>query len=55
VNPISAERGALLALNVNEALMVLLADKGNVIMVLDTADYNQNIAALLEDQAYRKL
>jgi hypothetical protein len=49
------DRRALRALKVNEALTVLLADKGNATVVLDTADYNQKIAALLEDKAYRKL
>jgi hypothetical protein len=42
-------------LKANEALTVLPADKGNATVVLDTADYNQKIGALLEDNAYRKL
>jgi hypothetical protein len=54
-NLTSAERGALRALKANNTLMVLPADKGNVTVVLDTADYNQKIPALLEDKAYKKL
>jgi hypothetical protein len=48
-----AERRALQALNDSEALTVLPADNGNVTVVLDAADYNWKIGALLEDQAYR--
>jgi hypothetical protein len=48
------ERRSLFALNANE-LTVLPTDKGNVTVVLSTANYNQKIAILLEDQAYRKL
>jgi hypothetical protein len=36
-------------------LTVLPADKGNVPVVLDTSDYNRQIAALLEDKTYKKL
>jgi hypothetical protein len=49
------ERRTLLALKANEALTVLPTEKGSASVVLDTADYNLKIAALLEDQAYRKL
>jgi hypothetical protein len=49
------ERKDLQALKANEALTVLFAEKGNVTMVLDTTDYSRKIAALLENQAYRKL
>jgi hypothetical protein len=41
------------SLKANVELTVFPADKGNA--VLSTADYNQKIAALLKDQAYRKL
>jgi hypothetical protein len=54
-NLTSEERRTLWALKANVKLMVFLADKGNVTVVLDTTDYNQKIAALLEDQTYRKL
>jgi hypothetical protein len=53
-NLTAAERRALLALKASEALTVL-ADKGNPTVVLDTADYNLKIAALLEDQAYKMM
>jgi hypothetical protein len=43
------ERGTL------RPLKALPADKGSENVVLDTADYSRNIAALLEGQAYRKL
>jgi hypothetical protein len=39
----------------SEALAVLPAEKGNATAALDTADYNQKIAAHLEDHAYKKL
>jgi hypothetical protein len=40
-------------LKANEA--VLPAGKDNATVVLNTADYNRNIAALLEGKTYRKL
>ncbi|PNF41399.1 hypothetical protein B7P43_G14428 [Cryptotermes secundus] len=54
-NLTGAERRALRALKSNETLTVLPADKGNAAVVLATSDYNQKIAALLEDKTYRKL
>jgi hypothetical protein len=54
-NLTTAEMRALWALKANMELMVLLTDKGNVTVVVDTIKYNEMIAALLEDQAYRKL
>jgi hypothetical protein len=36
-------------------LTVLAADECNATMILNTTDYIQNIDALLEDQAYKKL
>jgi hypothetical protein len=39
----------------SEVITVLPADKGNATMVLDTADCNQKIVVLLEDQGYMKL
>jgi hypothetical protein len=54
-NLTSVERRARRALKANVELMVLLGDKGNVTVVLDTTEYTQMIAALLEDQVYRKL
>jgi hypothetical protein len=54
-NLTGAERMALRALKSNESLTVLLADKGNAAVVLGTFDYNQKIAALLEDTTYKKL
>jgi hypothetical protein len=47
------EKKSLQALKANVERTVLPADKGNA--VLSTADYNHKIAALLKDQAYRKL
>jgi hypothetical protein len=46
---------ALRALEANDTLKVLLADTGNVTVVVDTADYNWKITALLDDHANRKL
>jgi hypothetical protein len=46
---------ALWALKTSDVLTVLLADKGNAAVVLDTSDYNWKIAALMEDKAYKKL
>jgi hypothetical protein len=42
-------------LKASEALPVLPADMGNAIVILNMADCNLKIAALLECQAYRKL
>lgn len=39
----------------NTDLTILPADKGNVTVVLNTADYNCKIEALLQDPAYRSL
>jgi hypothetical protein len=38
-----------------EELMILYADRNNATVVFSTADYNQKVAALLQDQAYRNL
>jgi hypothetical protein len=54
-NLTGAKRRALQALKTNEVPTVLPADKGNAAMILDTSDYNQKIAALLEDNAYKEL
>jgi hypothetical protein len=54
-NLTGAERKALRALKSNETLTVLPSDKGNAAVVMDTADYNQKIIALLEDKTYKKL
>jgi hypothetical protein len=35
--------------------VAVLTDSGNTMVVLNTAEYNQRIPALLEDQAYKKL
>jgi hypothetical protein len=51
----TAERRALEAIRASEAITVLPIHKGSASMVLDTADCNQKIAALLEDQGYMKL
>jgi hypothetical protein len=47
------EKKSLKALKSNVERTILLADKDNA--VLSIADYDQKIAALLKDQAYRKL
>jgi hypothetical protein len=49
------QKRALRALKANEALTILLADKGNATMILKTADCIQKIYTLLEDKADRKL
>lgn len=49
------DRMALQTLKANETLKVLPVDKGNVTLILATADYNWKITALLEDHANRKL
>jgi hypothetical protein len=54
-NLTDAERRALRALKANGALTVLPTEKGNAAVVLGTSDYNQKIAALLEDKAYKRL
>jgi hypothetical protein len=55
INLTGAERRALQALKTNEALTILLADKGNETVVLGTSDYKWKMAALLVDKAYKKL
>jgi hypothetical protein len=47
-----AERRALRSLKANASLNVLLADKGNAVVVMGTSDYNRKIANLLQDKAY---
>jgi hypothetical protein len=54
-NLTGTERRALRALKSNKTLTVLPADKGNAAVVLCTSDYNQMIAALLEDKTYKKV
>jgi hypothetical protein len=41
-------------LTASELLTLLPADKGNAAVVLGTSDYNQKIATLLEEKAYKK-
>jgi hypothetical protein len=53
-NLMSAERRCFQAIKDN-AYLAVLTDSGNTMAVLNTADYNQRITALLEDQAYKKL
>ena len=50
-----AKRRALRALRKNTDLTILLADKGNATVVLNTVDYSHKIGALLQSPAYRKL
>jgi hypothetical protein len=50
-----AERNVLRAFKANEAITILSAHKGNAIVVLETADFNPKIAALLDDHSYKKL
>jgi hypothetical protein len=50
-----AERRALRAFKANEVLTVLPADKGNAAVEMGTSGYNQKIATLLEDKAYKNL
>lgn len=49
------ERRVLRDLPKDTDLTILLADKGNVTVVLNTVDYNCKIGALLPDLAYRRL
>jgi hypothetical protein len=49
------ERRNFRTFEANEAFTVLSAQKGNAYVVLETADYNRKIAALLEDHSYKKL
>ena len=49
------ERAALKSLKLNTNLTILPADKGNAMVILNTTDYKQKIASLLEDPAYRRL
>ena len=39
----------------NEQLIVLPADKGNTTVIMDSSDYRNKIAGLLEDDTYRKV
>jgi hypothetical protein len=50
-----AERRAVRALKVNEALTILPDYKGSAAAALNTAGYHRKITALREDHAYRKL
>jgi hypothetical protein len=54
-NLTGAERRSLGALKANGALTIFLAGKGDVAVVLGTSDYNQKIAAFLDDETYKKL
>jgi hypothetical protein len=49
------ERTALRTLKDNTHLTILPADIGNATVILNTTDYKQKIASLLEDSAYKKL
>jgi len=51
----TTERAALKTLKDNVNLTILLADKGNATVVLNTSDYKQKISSLLEDPSYRIL
>jgi hypothetical protein len=46
---------ALRSLKSNDLLTVLPADKGNATVVMNTSDYNQKAATLLDDITYTKL
>jgi hypothetical protein len=48
-NLTKTERAALRTLKDNTHLTILLADKGNATVILNTTDYKQKIASLLED------
>ena len=50
-----AEREALRSLEKNTNLTILLADKSNATVILNTVDYKQKIASLLEDPSYKSL
>jgi hypothetical protein len=51
----TAESEALRNLKNNTDLTILPVDKGNATVILNTADYKQKIASILEDPAYRRL
>jgi hypothetical protein len=53
-NLIRAERRSLQAIRAS-ADFTGLTDSGNMMVVLNTADYNQTITAFLEDQACKEL
>jgi hypothetical protein len=46
---------ALRSLRTTADLTVILADKGNATVVLNTTDYNEKISALLRASTYRRL
>jgi hypothetical protein len=50
-----AEREALKTLKNNTDLTILLADKGNATVILNTVVYKQKINSLLEDPSSRRL
>ena len=54
-NLTKTERAALRTLKNNTHLTILPTDKGNATVILNTTDYKQKIASLLEDYAYKKL
>jgi hypothetical protein len=54
-NLTETERAALKTLREYTDLTILPADKGNATVILNTTEYKQKIAALLEDPSYRKL
>jgi hypothetical protein len=47
------ERTALRTVKDNTHLTILPADKGNATVILNTTQYKQKIASLLEDSAYK--
>ncbi|XP_046404148.1 uncharacterized protein LOC124169549 [Ischnura elegans] len=49
------EQDALDTLRRNEAVMVLPADKGNAIVLMNTKDYRKKVNDILRDGAYKKL
>jgi hypothetical protein len=49
------KRAALKTLKNSTHLTILPADKGNATVILNTSDYKQKIASLLDDSAYMKL
>jgi hypothetical protein len=55
INITRAESKALRTVKNNTDLTILLADKGNATVLLNTADYKQKITSILEDPAYRRL
>ena len=54
-NLTKADREALCSLKKNMNLTILPADKGNATVILNTVDYKQKIASLLEDPSYKSL